>query len=344
MIIRQVNRISCQNGAIERYCSRLIIVGVSAAMERLLVSRHCRRAESLTRPGLQTSKRLLSPVQLALIWVFACASPQSLLSQQDVVSSSIASTASLAVKSLGSIDYVEIDRPDASGSEKQLIIFVHGTPGSYSAFRSYLNDPVMQERFHMISVTRPGWRSDDDVKVPSLDDQAAALRPLLDMDRSGRGALLMGHSYGGPVIARTAMNYSDLVAGLIFVATTGDPELSGPRWYNRFAVVLPQFVLGASLKGANAEIMPLRPQLEAMRPLWKDLTMPVLIVQGDRDLLVHPGNALFMRRALVNSDVRYLHREGLGHFVLWDEAELIRDNLIELFSQDSEDAIRTSAQ
>ena len=27
--------------------------------------------------------------------------------------------------------------------------------------------------------------------------------------------------------------------------------------------------------------------------------------------------------------------KGLGHFVLWDEAELIRDNLIELFSADS---------
>lgn len=81
----------------------------------------------------------------------------------------------------------------------------------------------------MISVTRPGWRNDEDAKVPSLDAQAAALRPLLDMDRSGRGALLMGHSYGGPVIARTAMNYSNLIAGLIFVATTGDPQLSGPR-------------------------------------------------------------------------------------------------------------------
>ena len=156
-------------------------------------------------------------------------SPQSLLSQQDLASSSFAAMANLQVKSLGSIDYVEIDRPEASGEAKQLIIFVHGTPGSYSAFRSYLNDPVMQERFHMISVTRPGWRNDEDAKVPSLDAQVAALRPLLDMDRSGRGALLMGHSYGGPVIARTAMNYSNLIAGLIFVATTGDPQLSGPR-------------------------------------------------------------------------------------------------------------------
>ena len=190
----------------------------------------------------------------------------------------------------------------------------------------------------MISVTRPGWRNDDDTKVPSLDEQAAALRPLLDMDRSGKGALLMGHSYGGPVIARTAMNYPELIAGLIFVATTGDPELSAPRWYNRFAVALPRFVLGASLKGANAEIMPLRPQLEAMLPRWQELTMPVLIVQGDKDRLVHPGNALFMQRMLINAEVRYLHREGQGHFVLWEEAPLIRDNLIELFSSSAPSA------
>lgn len=269
---------------------------------------------------------------LALGLILALSIPLSLLAQQDNVAPSLASA---VVKTLGSIDYVEVDIPSASLQPKQLIVFVHGTPGSYTAFRSYLNDPVMREKFHMISVTRPGWRNNEDTKVPSLDEQAAALRPLLDMDRSGKGALLMGHSYGGPVIARTAMNYSELVAGLIFVATTGDPALSGPRWYNRFAVALPRFVLGASLKGANAEIMPLRPQLEAMLPRWQDLTMPVLIVQGSKDKLVHPDNALFMQKMLINSEVRFLNREGQGHFVLWEEAPLIRDNLIDLFDSGS---------
>lgn len=246
-----------------------------------------------------------------------------------------------SVTTLGALDYVEVNTPSATGRAKPLIVFVHGTPGSYSAFRSYLRDPVMQDRFHMISVTRPGWRNDEDEKVPSLDEQAEALRPLLEMDSSGRGAILMGHSYGGPVIARTAMNYPERVAGLVFVATTGDPQLSGPRWYNRIAVLLPRFVLGASLKGANAEILPLRPQLEAMLPRWEELALPVLIVQGDRDRLVHPDNALFLQRMLVNSDVRLLSREGMGHFVLWEEAALIRDNLIDIF--DGEPASRASS-
>lgn len=269
---------------------------------------------------------------LVLGLILTLSKPLSLLAQQN---NTPTTSASVLVKTLGSIDYVEIYTPSASLLPKQLIIFVHGTPGSYTAFRSYLNDPIMQEKFHMVSVTRPGWRSNDDTKVPSLDEQAAALRPLLDMDRSGKGALLMGHSYGGPVIARTAMNYSELIAGLVFVATTGDPKLSAPRWYNRLAVALPRFVLGASLKGANAEIMRLYPQLEAMVPRWQDLIMPVLIVQGSKDKLVHPDNAVFMQRMLVNSEVRFLNREGQGHFVLWEEAALIRDNLIDIFVSSS---------
>lgn len=237
----------------------------------------------------------------------------------------------MPVKTLGQVDYVEINMPAVGSEAKQLIIFVHGTPGPYSAFSSYLNDPIMKERFHMISVTRPGWRNAEDEKQPSLAVQSEALEPFLHMDKSGKGALLMAHSYGGPVIARTAMDYPDLIAGLIFVATTGDPQLSGPRWYNRFAVVLPRFILGDSLKGANAEILPLKAQLEQMLPRWESLTMPALIVQGDKDHLVSPGNAVFMQRMLVNSDVKTMFREGQGHFVLWEEEPLIRDTLIEKF-------------
>ncbi|NKB35148.1 MAG: alpha/beta fold hydrolase [Pseudomonadales bacterium] len=234
--------------------------------------------------------------------------------------------------SLGNVEYVEVNTGTEDGSAKQLIVFVHGTPGSFTAFLRYMNDPQMRENFHMISVTRPGWTERDAEKVSSLDVQAAALEPFLRMDASGKGAILMGHSYGGPVITKTAMLYQELVSGLVFVATTGDPELSGPRWYNRFAVVIPRFILGNSLKGANAEIMPLRPQLEAILPQWEELEMPVLIVQGDRDRLVHPHNAEFMQRMLVNADVTYMWREGQGHFVLWEEAELIVESIVEKFN------------
>jgi len=249
------------------------------------------------------------------------------------------SNSSILIQTLPGIEFVEVNTPSSSGRAKQLILFVHGTPGSFTAFLPYVNDPVLQEKYHMISVTRLGWVNDDDDKVPSLEQQAKALEPLLRKDQSGLGVILMGHSFGGPVIAKTAMQYRDLVAGLAFVASTGDPELSGPRWYNRFAVIIPKLILGSGLKGANAEILPLRPQLEEMLPLWETLDMPVLIVQGDKDRLVSPGNADFLVRSLVNADVTYLERQDMGHFVLWEERDLIRQNMLEIFDQQSTDLV-----
>ncbi len=83
----------------------------------------------------------------ALGLILALSIPLSLLAQQDNTAST---AASLLVKTLGSIDYVEINTPTASAKSKQLIIFVHGTPGSYTAFRSYLNDPIMQDKFCLL--------------------------------------------------------------------------------------------------------------------------------------------------------------------------------------------------
>ncbi len=233
-----------------------------------------------------------------------------------------------AARKLGVIEYVEV--APAADEAKQLLVFVHGTPGSLRAFRGYLSDPLLRERFHMISVTRVGWAADASAKEPSLEAQARALWPILEMDRSGRGAILMGHSYGGPVIARAAMDFTELVGGLVFVAATADPQLSGPRWYNYLSFWWPRFVLGDRLMGANAEIMAVQPQLEEMLPGWEKLTMPALIVQGDEDSLVDPRNADFLGRRLANS--RLLPRPGGDHFILWGDMPVIRDAIIELFA------------
>lgn len=234
------------------------------------------------------------------------------------------------VRQLGNIEYVEVVPP--AGESRQLLVFVHGTPGSLRAFRTYLTDPLLQEHFHMISVTRVGWTSEAASKEPSLEAQARALQPILEMDRSGRGAILMGHSYGGPVIARAAMDYTELVGGLVFVATTAAPELSGPRWYNYVSYWWPEFVLGERLMGANDEIMAVRSQLEEMRPRWENLTMPALIVQGDEDTLVHPENADFLHEQLANS--RLLPRPGGDHFILWGDMPVIRDAIVETFARE----------
>ena len=61
----------------------------------------------------------------------------------------------------------------------------------YMASRSYLSHSIIQEKYLMISVTRSEW-GNDEAKVPSLDCQAAALRPLMDMDRCSWAIPIVG--------------------------------------------------------------------------------------------------------------------------------------------------------
>ena len=82
--------------------------------------------------------------------------------------------------------------------------------------------------------------------------------------------------------------------------------------------------------GANEEIMAVREQLAEMLPRWEALTMPALIVQGDDDNLVHPGNADFLHQQLVNSHL--LPRPGGDHFILWGDMPVIRDAIIARFA------------
>ncbi|MEQ8409503.1 MAG: alpha/beta hydrolase [Gammaproteobacteria bacterium] len=284
------------------------------------------------RHALDGSIRLRGIMQRLLLCVSVLCLPFSVSVQaQEGGNPSLFSP--FVVRALGDLQYVEVGADHAAEFRKQLVIFVHGTPGSWDAFEYYLNDPIMRDNFHMISVTRPGWRTEDDPKEPSLAAQSASLSPLLRRDRSGKGAILVGHSYGGPVIARTAMDYPELVGGLVFIASTGAPELSGPRWYNRLAVAVPRFVLGAALKGANEEIMPLRPQLEIMLPRWQTLDVPALIVQGGDDSLVNPGNAAFLRDSLGSQEIDYVFRPDQGHFILWEEADLIIERMANLFGE-----------
>jgi pimeloyl-ACP methyl ester carboxylesterase len=116
----------------------------------------------------------------------------------------------------------------------------------------------------MIAVDRPGFgQSESGREVKSLKRQAALLKPILDRNRSGSGTILVGHSFGGPVISRMAMDYSDQVGALIMISPTIDPELENTSWYQHLVKVpLFKILIPKNLITANQEILPLKGELE----------------------------------------------------------------------------------
>ncbi len=216
-----------------------------------------------------------------------------------------------------------------------LILFVHGSPGDWRAFEHFLSDPGLRRRAQMVSVDRPGFGgSGFGEPEPSLERQAALLQPLLDYFGGGRPAILVGHSLGGSVIARMAMDFGAKIGALVLVAPALDPDREELRWYNRLASLAPvRLLLPKSLDISNLEILPLRAELTKMLPLWDKVTADVIVIQGAKDRLVSPENADFAQKVLRNAHVTVERISDIGHFIPWERPNLIRNALIQLLNR-----------
>ncbi len=229
-----------------------------------------------------------------------------------------------------SIHYVQ-----AGNENKPLVLFVHGSPGSSSAFIDFLADTTLINNALVITTDRPGFGySNFGIAEPSLEKQAAALKQILEKHKNNRPIILVGHSLGGPVIAQMAMDYPDLVDGLVFVAASIDPELEPDELWFRAPLATPflSWVLPRSFRSSNDEIYQLQPQLYNMQPRWKEIKCPVIFIQGKKDQLVDPGNADFARKMMVNTSVEIVTKDDMNHFVPWSDPELIRNAVIKLLS------------
>lgn len=232
-------------------------------------------------------------------------------------------------------DNHEIHYVSAGDSVQPLVLFIHGSPGSLSAFIHFLTDTSLLKRGFLITTDRPGFGySNFGRGVGSLQKQAEILKPLLEKYKGNRPIVLIGHSLGGPLIARMAMDYPDLVDGLIIVAGSIDPELEPNEVWFRAPLATPflSWLLPRSLRASNEEIYHLKPDLEEMLPRWQEIHCPVIVIQGKKDSLVPAENAEFARRKLINAPLEFVYKDDMDHFVPWSNPELIHDAILRMLS------------
>lgn len=215
-------------------------------------------------------------------------------------------------------------------ADLQRIIFVHGTPGDATAFERYLIDPLAG--FESISIDRPGFgRTRPSVPMPALRDQARALEALL-VERGGKWPLLVGHSLGAPIIARTAADYPDRVGGLLILSGSLDPSLEKIAWYQRLAnLPIVRYMIPRFLRNSNRELYPLREELEALKPFLVKVMCPVIIVHSPDDSLVPFENVAYMKESFAPGViVEVVVLEGKNHFVPWNAEADVRDAIFAL--------------
>ncbi len=225
-----------------------------------------------------------------------------------------------------SMRYLEIGR-----DSQPVIVFLHGALATASGFKAYLSDTALLNHYKMIVPDRYGHGYSDFGKTEvSIDKQVDYLLPILKKARYvGTKTILVGHSYGGTIAARLAMDYPQLIDNLVLSAPAIDPNNEKRFWFNKpldwWAIkwAMPQnFIIANDEKLAHAA------ECLKMLPDWYKITTPTVYIHGKNDDVVPFVNIEFAKKHLVNAPVEYIVeyivKDSLPHIFFMKQPEILR--------------------
>lgn len=225
----------------------------------------------------------------------------------------------------------EIHYIQTGKSNAPTLVFVHGSPGSWDAYKGYLADSVLREHFRIIAPDRPGFGYSNYRKSMGLKAQAEQLNALLVALSNGEEYTLIGHSYGGPLIVQMAVDQPALYDNLAIFAGALDPNCEKPeRWRYPLGAFPLKYLVPGSLRPSNEELILLKTDLQVLEKELDKVSQNVLIIHGTEDKLVPYANVPFMQRKLTAAkNLKLLPLEGQNHFFIWEQQDFVKKSLMD---------------
>ena len=232
----------------------------------------------------------------------------------------------------------------SSGADSlPVLLMLHGSPGSVSYYGGRMADSFIRNTFRVFAVDRPGYGySGFGDPEPSIQKQAAMIRPILDsLQQAKRPVIILAGSYGASVACRMAMDYPDLVDGLVLTGPALGPGREFMYWFSpvieHWSI---RWFIPRLFRSANTEKVHHKKELEKMLPYWKNIKVPVVYIQGENDGIVDTSNAGFAREHLVNSpwlDIRFIPNRA--HRLAQFEWPAIRRGIRDVYDRLKQDSL-----
>lgn len=223
------------------------------------------------------------------------------------------------------------------------VIFLHGISDSWHSFEKVL--PLMPSSIHAFSVTHRGHgNSSKPVTGYHPKDFAADIAAFIQQKKLG-SAIIVGHSMSGIIAQQFALDYPQLLKGLVIVAS--DPAIKRnpgmPEFYSEvekmqtaversFMVDFQKATLNKPLDSVYFNLlvdesmkMPVTAFKAAFKGLvdvdyvteLKNIKTPVLILWGDADAFFKAEGQALLKKNI--SHAKYITYEGTGHAIHWEE-------------------------
>jgi len=220
-----------------------------------------------------------------------------------------------------------------TGSDQNpTLFFVHGSPGSWNAFKEYLLDTLLLKKYRMIAIDRPGFGYSDFGNAQSLKEQSQRIAAFIKKIDNKKPLILVGHSVGGPVVSQLAVDHPSWYSRLVILAGSLDPKAENPEKWRAVIKASPlRYLIPGALRPSNDELWWLKKDLVLLQPELKKITCDVTIIHGTKDVLVPYSNVAFMKKMLVNAkSIDTLTIEKANHFIPWSHYVIVRDALLKI--------------
>jgi pimeloyl-ACP methyl ester carboxylesterase len=212
------------------------------------------------------------------------------------------------------------------------LLFVHGTPGSWDAFASYLRNKELMQHYRIISIDRPGGGYSDFGNAMNLSAQTEIIAAWMDSVYNNKPMIIIGHSLGGPMTVKLGAARPQYTKALVILAGSQDPAAEKPEKWRPILFKTPlNYLVPGAMRPSNEELWYLKKDLVEMKPEYEKITCPVYILHGTKDMLVPYSNVAYTQQMLTKTDSVFITTfEKENHFIVWTREKEIVELLMKL--------------
>ncbi|MDH5365358.1 MAG: alpha/beta hydrolase [Cyclobacteriaceae bacterium] len=228
------------------------------------------------------------------------------------------------------VRYVEVG---TEKNKKALVIFVHGAPGSSRDLLFYLSDSILLEKARMISFDRLGYGYSDYGNAEiSIEEQAKLVNAFVKEAKEST-IILVGHSFGGPIIAKAAI-MNTKISGILMLAPVNDPYNEKILWVSNFGKwKLTRWMMSKAWKVATDEKFTHEQELLRMKDGWQKLRVPVVHIHGGKDWIAPISNVAWSEDNIPKKHLKIINQEELDHFIPFKNHDLVVEQILVLLEK-----------
>ena len=190
---------------------------------------------------------------------------------------------------------------------------------------------IYAKKYRLISIDRMGFGYSHFNQAQNLQSHSDIINKFLKNIDNNKPVYVIGHSYGGSVVANMAADNAR-INGIVIIAGALSATLEEPEKWRKIFINNPlEYLVPGALNPSNKELWWLKDDLKVLDKKLNQIHCKVVVIHGTKDQLVPYENTLFMKNNLTAADtIKIVSITDENHFIPWNNFELVKKELMHL--------------